>query len=226
MINKNIFVLIVCILSIFTSSQTVQANHIGAFEECTPNDPTASSHCGERNTGYSCQASKSDPKTISCQPSQPAQPGQTPSAIQDIFGKIQPPQAIKDFIGTDQTGAGGISKFLSNLIVLIYSIATVALVFMILWGAFDWLSSGGDKEKIESARRKIMSAIIGIILFATAFAVITVLGQFTGFKFFTGQSIKVLRDSSGNIIQVTCPNGTTINGTSLDLSTVCKNYGG
>ncbi|MBI2018220.1 hypothetical protein HYS96_00800 [Candidatus Daviesbacteria bacterium] len=103
------------------------------------------------------------------------------------FGSISPPPAIKDFIGSDPTGAGGISQFLSNLVTLIYGLAAIVLLFMILWGAFDWMTSGGEKEKLESARNKIISAIIGIMLFAVAFAIIQVLGQFTGFTFFVGQ---------------------------------------
>jgi len=109
------------------------------------------------------------------------------SDVEKIFGQIKPPDALKDFVGKDPSGAGGISKFLSNLIVLIYSIATIVLIFMLLWGAFDWMTSEGDKEKLSKAQQKIINAIIGIILFAIAFAVIQVLGRFTGFTFFVGQ---------------------------------------
>lgn len=107
--------------------------------------------------------------------------------IKDVFGSISPPPELQKFIGTDTTGASGISKFLSNGITLFYSIAGIVLLFMILWGAFDWMTSEGDKEKVASAQKKILNAIIGIILFAVAFATIQVLGTFTGFKFFAGQ---------------------------------------
>lgn len=105
----------------------------------------------------------------------------------DVFGKIQAPDPLKNFIGTDPTGAGGISRFLSNFVVLFYGVAGIVLIFMLLWGAWDWMTSEGDKEKLDSARKKIINAIVGIILFAVAFAIIQVLGQFTGFKFFEGQ---------------------------------------
>lgn len=105
------------------------------------------------------------------------------SVIRKIFGQIEPPQAIQNF----GFGEAGINKFLSNLVTLIFSLAAVVLIFMILWGAFDWITSEGDKEKLERARNKLINAIIGILLFAAAFAIIRVLGQFTGFTFFTGQ---------------------------------------
>lgn len=107
--------------------------------------------------------------------------------VGDIFGKISPPDALKPFLEKDPTGAGAIGDFLSRFISLIYVIAAVVLILMLLWGAFDWMTSEGDKEKLEAAKRKLLAAIIGIALFAVAFAVIQVLGQFTGFKFFEGQ---------------------------------------
>lgn len=129
--------------------------------------------------------------------------------VEDTFGKIVAPSPIQDFIGkTDQTGAAGISKFLSNLIALFYAMAAIVLIFMLLWGAFDWITSEGDKEKLQSAQRKIINAIIGIVLFGIAFAVIQVLGQFTGFTFFKGQSRgsyeAVERNAEGKIISIKC----------------------
>ncbi len=103
------------------------------------------------------------------------------------FGSIKAPKELQRFIGGDTTGAGAISSLLTNIIGLFYTVAIIVLIFMILWGAFDWLTSEGDKEKIQSAQRKLVNAFIGILLFAAAFAVIQILGTFTGFTFFTGQ---------------------------------------
>ncbi len=106
--------------------------------------------------------------------------------IGQIFGNITPPSPIAQFAGGNATGATGISTFLSNLISLIYIFAAIALLFMFLWGAFDWITSEGDKEKVKSAQNKIINAIVGIILFAVVFAFLRVLSAFTGFEFFQG----------------------------------------
>lgn len=122
------------------------------------------------------------------------------NSIPGIFGTVTPPSPIAGY-----TGAMGISKFLSNAVILIYSLAAVVLVFMILWGAFEWIISEGDKEKISAAQKKIINAIIGIALFAAAFAIISVLGIFTGFKFFKGQN-----GSTPTPRVYLCSNGTTV----------------
>ncbi len=135
--------------------------------------------CAKDSAGksYSCQSTSPGASIHQC----------LLNPIGGIFGTIQPPDALKKFIGGDPTGAGGISKLLSNLVALIYVIAAIVLILMILWGAYDWMTSEGEKEKIEKARNKIINALIGILLFAVAFAVIQVIGQFTGFTFFAGQ---------------------------------------
>lgn len=114
--------------------------------------------------------------------------------VKDIFGTITAPSPVAQFISKDST-TFGISPFLSNLISLFYVAAAIVLVFMLLWGAFDWMVSEGNKEKIQAAQQKIISAVIGIILFAVAFAIITIIGQFTGFEFFKDQN-KLFQQSS------------------------------
>ena len=107
--------------------------------------------------------------------------------FQKDFGTITPPQALQKFLGGDPTGAGAIGKLLTNIIGLFYVVAIIVLIFMILWGSWDWITSEGDKEKIQSAQKKLVNAFIGILLFAVAFAIIQVIGTFTGFQFFAGQ---------------------------------------
>ena len=132
--------------------------------------------------------------------------------VECAFGTISPPPALQDFLKKDPTGAGAISQFLSNFVVLIFSVAGIVLILMILWGAFDWMISEGEKEKVASARNKIIHAILGILLFAVAFAIIRLLGQFTGFSFFKGQNppFKYIQDAKGIITGVDCLNGTEL----------------
>lgn len=128
------------------------------------------------------------PTSFAIDPPCATPPASPDPRVECRFGTITPPSPIADFLGSsDKTGAGAISKFLSNFVTLIYSAAAIVLIFMLLWGAFDWMVSGGDKEAVAKARNRIINAFIGILLFAVAFAIIQVLGQFTGFTFFAGQ---------------------------------------
>lgn len=204
---KKIFILVATIILFLTTATPGWA--IGKGDKCIPTDPKC-------DPGLFCKPSKTDPTIFLCQPpslidkgdrcvsTDPArrdcepgfscQPSKTDSSIElcqpdpfgGVFGKIKPPDALKRFIGNDPTGATALSKFLSNFVSLIYIAATIVLVLMLIWGAWDWLTSGGDKEKLESAKKKLINAFIGIILFAVAFALLRIVGAFTGFTFFTG----------------------------------------
>lgn len=103
--------------------------------------------------------------------------------IRGVLGQIKPPDALLPFINRGGNGGGGISLFLNNLVILIYVAAAVVFVFMLLWGAWDFITSGGEKEKVQEARNRIMYAIIGLILFAVAVAALDLIGTFTGFTF-------------------------------------------
>lgn len=104
--------------------------------------------------------------------------------IKDVFGTISPPPQLSPFIARGGQGAGGISLFLNNLIILIYVIASIIFVFMIIWGAVEWIMSGGNKESYTNAKNRIVHAIIGIVLLAISFAILSLIGSFLGFQFF------------------------------------------
>lgn len=103
-----------------------------------------------------------------------------PKAVRDVFGMVEPPEFI-DKIGF---GEFGISKVLGVIVDLIYIIAGIVFLFMVLISAFQWITSGGDKEAVAAARKRLTHAIIGIALLALAGVIITTLGKITGFGFY------------------------------------------
>ncbi len=169
---KKVFTATLFIIFFLSNAVAVSATHGPIHQQCEIANPK-------------CQ------KGEFCKPFEPPLPTSLgtceKSSVWESFGSIEPPLPLQQFIGKDPTGAGGISRFLSNLVALFYGLAGIVLIFMLLWGAWDWMTSEGDKEKLDSAKKKIINAIVGIILFSIAFALIQILGQFTGFKFFVGQ---------------------------------------
>lgn len=107
------------------------------------------------------------------------------TSFQNLFGRIKAPKELAPLIqGGGGTGAGAISILLSNALNILYALAAIVFIFMIVWGAFQWIISGGDKEAVAKARARITHAIIGIVILSLAFVIISVLGQITGFQFF------------------------------------------
>lgn len=102
--------------------------------------------------------------------------------IEDVIGKIQPPSSIAGL--TDKGGAAGISIFLGQLVKLAFVAAGLIFLFMVIFSALQWILSGGEKDKVEGARKRLTYAIIGLVVLSLAFVVTKLIGEITNFKIF------------------------------------------
>ncbi len=78
-------------------------------------------------------------------------------------------------------GYNDIGNFITNFIQLAFALALLLVLVMLIWGAFEWISSGGDKEAVGKARGRIINALIGLAVLAIAFALATLGANFLGF---------------------------------------------
>lgn len=106
---------------------------------------------------------------------------------EEVFGTIPLPGAIANIPGL--TGAAKLSSFLSTGIILLFLFGGTAFVFMIVFAAIRWITSGGDKEAVASARKRITWAIVGLILLSLAFLIIGLIGSITGISLFQGNEL-------------------------------------
>lgn len=67
--------------------------------------------------------------------------------------------------------------------VLLISAALLTLFFLI-WGGIQWITSGGSKEKVQAAQKKIVYASIGLIVVLVSFMIINIVGSLFGVNFF------------------------------------------
>ena len=56
--------------------------------------------------------------------------------------------------------------------------------FFLIWGGIEWITSGGNKEKLAGAQKKVIFAGIGLIISLGAFMIINIVGGFFGVSFF------------------------------------------
>jgi hypothetical protein len=104
----------------------------------------------------------------------------------DIFGTITPPGP---FPGDPRNEIGRLVGFGVRMAILV---AGIFLLIYLFWGAFDWITSGGEKEKLSKAQQKLTQAVIGIILIFGAIAL---------FGLITGDILGIIqKDAGGNWI--------------------------
>lgn len=82
-------------------------------------------------------------------------------------------------------GIGLLRILLPNFIGLAFIIGSIIFLFIIIVGAIQWISSGGDKNAIESARSKITNAVVGIFILFSVYGIIFLVENFFGISILT-----------------------------------------
>lgn len=59
-------------------------------------------------------------------------------------------------------------------------VAGLATFMYLVYGGIEWITSGGDKGKLEGARNKITNGIIGLTIVASAWAIYRLVDYFLG----------------------------------------------
>jgi hypothetical protein len=98
----------------------------------------------------------------------------------DIGGFTPPSDAYSTGSETAEGALSNLELFISNIIGFITAIGGVFFVLYFVIGAFEWISSGGDKGKVEKARNRMINGAIGLVILVASYAIIGLLGSFIG----------------------------------------------
>lgn len=101
----------------------------------------------------------------------------TPSVLAQTQGITNP--VIGD-LGTNDPSASSGGRFIQYTVYLwraSITLGSLAVIAFFLLGAFEWITSGGDKTKVENARNKITSAVIGLVLLVSSFVLLSFLSK-------------------------------------------------
>lgn len=88
-------------------------------------------------------------------------------------------QAPGGFGNVFSLSGNNLGKYVGEAVQFILIIATIIALFFLIWGGVRWILSGGDKSKVEEARKTIIGAIVGLVItFLAYFILTTVLSLF------------------------------------------------
>ncbi len=80
----------------------------------------------------------------------------------------------------DVASIWSIIPLLQNLITAALSFSGIVLFLMLVTGGFTFLFAGGDPKAAQKAQGTITSAIIGLVVIAAAYLMLSVIQNFTG----------------------------------------------
>jgi uncharacterized membrane protein HdeD (DUF308 family) len=82
--------------------------------------------------------------------------------------------------GASTTGVTFFQGLLPAFINLALVLGAIVFLFNAIMGGIQWISAGGDKGKLETARAHVTNAIIGIAILFSAFAIVKFIELFFG----------------------------------------------
>lgn len=82
--------------------------------------------------------------------------------LPESFGGL-PSQDVKTTIG--------------NIVQIILGFLGILTVLIILLGGFKWMTSGGNEDKIDEAKKLISAGVVGLVIVLAAYAIATFIVQ-------------------------------------------------
>ena len=92
--------------------------------------------------------------------------------------------ALSDQLSALLDASTGSSTFWDNAlsagITLVFTVGAIVFLGIMMLGGIQWITSGGDKASVEAARGRVTSAIIGLAILLSVFALVIAIEYFFG----------------------------------------------
>ncbi len=93
-------------------------------------------------------------------------------AQSDVTLRPDDDSTFTNLVGFEATG------IVSTIVTILFILAAVIFFVMLVVGGIRWILSAGDKGKMEGARSQITSALIGLVIVFSAYAIVSLINTF------------------------------------------------
>lgn len=80
-------------------------------------------------------------------------------------------------------GADLIAELIGRFLNLAFMVGGLILIVMIIISGIQWMLAGGDKQAVSSAQGRLASAIIGFVILASTYAIISLIANILNVEF-------------------------------------------
>lgn len=88
--------------------------------------------------------------------------------------------SFEDPSSTFRLGTSDLKAAVVNIINWILGLLGIIAVIMILYAGFQWMTAGGNEDKVESSKKMISAAVIGLVIILLAWAIVNFVLRTTG----------------------------------------------
>jgi hypothetical protein len=86
-------------------------------------------------------------------------------------------------------GPNDIGRIIQTVITILLLAAVIIALFYLIYGGIRWITSGGDKGKVDEARKHIIAAIVGLIVAFVAYFILQIILNIFGLGSITQLSL-------------------------------------
>lgn len=87
---------------------------------------------------------------------------------------------LEDQVSSRVSINSDLGTFITRVFSAIMIVGGIATFIYLAYGGIQWVTSGGEKDKVKDAREKITQAIIGLAILASAWAIFKLVDYFFG----------------------------------------------
>lgn len=80
--------------------------------------------------------------------------------------------------GIPEGGLTLVETIFGNVLTIMITIAVIFTIVGIVWSGIQWITSGGDKSKVQSARSRMVWAVVGLCIALGTFLILNIIGYF------------------------------------------------
>jgi amino acid transporter len=80
-------------------------------------------------------------------------------------------QAFKDAAGYDDSSSASLTHTVAGIIKAFLGLLGVIFIILMLLAGYNWMTAGGEEEKVNKAKDTIKRAIIGLLIIALAYSI-------------------------------------------------------
>lgn len=82
--------------------------------------------------------------------------------------------------GVPTGGLDVLTVAIQNILTILLGAGVILALFFLIFGGIKWITSGGEKEGVESARKMITFSIIGLVIVFLSFFILNFVGGIFG----------------------------------------------
>lgn len=96
------------------------------------------------------------------------------------LGSLKPLPSSYDPGETITTASNTLTDIFSNTFGVLTIVAGLMFILYFVLGGISWLTSGGERDKIEKAKHQMTNAVIGLIIVVAAYGIAFIVGKVLG----------------------------------------------